>query len=205
MDKFDLYVELSKLDLPSQFLQREIAILNRKKTTKKDPYVVLLTILTYLYCRSDVERFLKLFQQFIESEMDAHFAQDHSLWFFVESSILLYSGLIGDTKHDSLIVAKGIAGSRLQGRLLNTTAENLLAEIGEFSRGHSLPKGTIVNRYQSMVLDCLVILRLTTGAPPEISVRLDRYRRLFLASVDSFRLSDREFLDCLKKTSSDFV
>ena len=206
MNTSQLHDALTKLALQEPFLQREIAVLKRKKVAKVDPYSVLYTTLLYLYCVKDTGRFLDLFRQFIEAEMDAHFAQMHDLWFFVEGSILLYSDLTGDAKHDYRIRAKGFVEDRLEGSMLDLNSGNLKEELGELKLGNPLPKETIVRRYESLIGECVAILRLKKGgAKKEVKARLDRYRQLFIAAVGCFRLRDEDFVAGLKSVSKDLV
>lgn len=206
MDNAKLHKALTKLALPQRFLQREIAVLKRKKITKRDPYSVLRTILVYLYCAKDTARFTELFGRFVEAEIDLHFAQVHDLWFFVEQDILLYSDLTGDSKHDDRIRAKGFVEDRLQGSMLNLHSRNLAEELREFELGHSLPKDTILGRYQSLIGECLAILRLRKrGAQKQIRARLERYRQLFLVAVDCFQEKDEDFLAGLRRVAEDLV
>jgi hypothetical protein len=209
MDNLQLYEALNGLALEQSFVQRQVASLTRKRTTKRDPYDVLYTVLLHLYCVKDADRFTALFERFISAEMDTHFGQTHDLWFFVEQCILLYSDLTGDARFDHRIRDKGFVPQRLEGAMLDLHSRNLKAELGEFEKGHRLPKETILGRYQALIGECLLIIRFKKtglfGSHKHTRARLERYRQLYLATVDHFGEADEQFLAGLRRVSDALV
>lgn len=204
LDKTRVYNALTDLGIQSAFVQREVAVLKRKTVTKRDPYDAILTVLTYLYCDGDTDRFIDVFREFFESDMESHFAQTHNLWGFVESSILRYSDLTGDTQYDRLIRERGFVEDRTKGSMLKHVSNNVQAELAAFDLGNSLPKGMIVIRYRSLITECLVML-LLGKRQKKISNHLNRYRQLFVGASDSFRLNDERFIASLRDISDELA
>ncbi len=207
MDASQVHAALTELGFPQRFLQREIAILQKKKTAKRDPYDVLKSILLYLYCTQDRQRFVTLFQSFIASDLDSHFTKTFDLWSYVEGCLLLHADLTGDGQYLHLIREKGFVEDRVDGGMLNLASKNLKAELGELDLGHSLPKPTIMKRYQALIVESLVSLHLHTGTIDEapIRTRLDRYVRLYLAAVDNYEKKDPQFVAALKEVADELT
>jgi len=209
MDNVKLYEALTGLASHQRYLQRQIAILSRKKTTKRDPYDVLHTVLMHLYCVRDADRFSGVFSRFIAAEMDAHFGQSFDLWPFVEGCILLHSDLTADMRLAQRIRDKGFVPERLDGVMIKLHSRNLKTELGEFEKGHRLPKETILRRYQSLIEECLLIIHFKkTGlvrSHRDTKTRLERYRRLYVAGEDCFDQKDEQFLAALKHVSEDLL
>jgi hypothetical protein len=205
MDNVQLFEALNGLALSQKFLRQEIAVLSRKRVTKRDPYNVLHAVLLHLYCVRDVDRFSGLFERFIAAEMDFHFRQDFELWSYVEGSILLYSDLTGDMKCAQRIRDKGFVPERLEGSMIDLNVKNLKAELGEFEKGHLLPKETILWRYQSLITECLLIIHFKKtgwfGSHKQTKALLERYRQLCLAGEGHFDQEDEQFLAALKTVS----
>ncbi|MCU0782672.1 MAG: hypothetical protein MUF81_01220 [Verrucomicrobia bacterium] len=150
-----------------------------------------------------------MFERFIGAEMESHFHQTHDLWFFVEQCILLYSDLTGDSKFDQRIMDKDFVPQRLEGCMLDLNSRNLEVELGELEKGHSLPKETILRRYQSLIGECLLIIRFKKtgffGSHKHTRARLERYRQLYLATVDHYEQADEQFLASLRNVSDNLV
>ena len=209
MDNLELHEAINGLALQQTFLQRQKALLMRKRIAKRDAYDVLYSVLVHLYCIGDVNRFTALFERFIAAEMDFHFAQIHDLWYFVECSILHYSDLTGDSSHDQRIRDKGFVASRLEGTMLDLNSRNLAAELGELEKGHPLPQETILRRYRSLMAECLLIIRFKKtglfGSHRGTKAKLQHYRQLYLAAEEQFGRSDEEFIAGLRRISTDIV
>jgi hypothetical protein len=209
MNTTELLPALSAIASPQKYLQREIAVLSRKKVTKLDPYRALHTVLMHLYCIRDVKRFRMIFDQFIAAEMDFHFTQDFDLWSWVEGLILLESDLTGDLRHAQRIWDKGFVPDRLDGSLLQLQSRNLKTELAEFDKGHQLPKATILHRYASLIEECLLMIHFkkggSVGSQKNTRAHLERYRQLYVAGVDAFRLKDEQSLGALKQVSKDLL
>lgn len=200
-----LYNRLTRIGLDVEFLTKQINILNKKRVTKRDPYDVLHSVLAYLYCIRDKDSLSVLFDEFIASDINFHFEQSFDIWSYVERGILLYADLLVSSCFDQFIADKGFVRDRLEGRLLELHRQNLQKELGELSTGHSLPKETIVRRYQSLIAECLLIIRFKKtgwfGSHKEIKAHLNRYCLLCRAAMEHFGEPDEQFIAFLEVAS----
>ena len=209
MDNSKLHDALAGLGIESRYQQREIAILQRKKVRRVDPYYTLLSILTYLYCLADAERFKNVFDPFVADQMEDHFKQNFELWTPIERVILMYADLVGDSQYNRLIPEKGLVKSRLERSLLELERRNLKSELAEFERGHDLPKETIVGRYQGLLTECLLIIQFKKtglfGSHKRTKADLQRYRQLYLSAQEHFYEPDNKFIASLEQIGDNLL
>lgn len=203
----EVHLALSELSLPQKYLQREIAVLTRKTVRKADPYSALVTVLLYLYCIRDEKRFRAIFDQFVAARMDQLLTLGNDLWFYVEWLILMELDLTGNPRFKQTIWDQGFYLDRLNGSSLELHSRNLKDELTAPETGYRLPKDTILSRYKYLVVECLLMIHFNKSEAVTLiknaQTNIDRYRRLYVAAVDGYRLKDEQFLNSLKQVSKD--
>lgn len=209
MDNSELHDILVNLAINLKYLQSQIAILKRKRFSKRDPYYILYSVLLHLYCTRDIERFKQVFDQFVAGEMEDHFKENFDCWSYIEKIILLYADLLKDSQYNHLIPKKGLVKSRLEGSVLDLNRRNLNSELQESDRGHALPKETILRRYQSLISECILIIYFKkTGmfsSHKRTKAELERYCQLYLMAQKHFYDSDDQFIASLKEISDNWI
>ena len=206
MEPSALRESLESLELEPRALQRDIASLGRKKVPKDLPYDVTLTVLAYLYGKEDKDSFVRIYEAFVSENIDDHFAEPHRRWSFVVGLIVLNSSLTGDKRHVPLIREKGFVEERLQGSMLELHASNLAIELSTEEKGQPLPIGTIIFRYRELMLESLVMLEMCETTPAKsLRIRLERYKKLFVAAIDNASLKGQKFIEALQSASKELV
>lgn len=173
--------------------------INKKKLVKREPYDILLTICCYLYCIEDKIRFNEICNKFITPNIDYYMSLNFEIWSYIEQILLLSMGVNDDNIGRSYIEQKGFVASRLDGTMLNLNLKNLQIEKQE----NILPKETILNRYRSIIDECILMIRMGKKSMFRSNKKtiemLKKSRAGFLCVLDNFYSDDQYLSEQLGK------